>query len=108
MTGWPDQPVIYEINTAVWLDSLSRAIGRPVTLAGVAAADWDAAVPAGVDAVWLMGVCGTKPGRAGAGERQCRAAGLVRRRAAGPAARRCHRVAVLRAPLRRRCGLRRI
>ena len=58
MTGWPGQPVIYEINTAVWLDELSRTAGRPVTLAGVAAAAWDAAVPAGVDAVWLMGVWG--------------------------------------------------
>jgi len=65
MTGWPDQPVICEINTAVWLDGLSRTAGRPVTLAGVAAADWDAAVPAGVDAVWLMGVWGRSPaGRA--------------------------------------------
>ena len=23
-SGWPVQPVIYEINTAVWLDSLSQ------------------------------------------------------------------------------------
>jgi hypothetical protein len=61
MTGWPDQPVIYEINTAVWLDELSRVAGRPVTLADVDAADWDAAVPAGVDAVWLMGVWGRSP-----------------------------------------------
>ena len=61
MTEWPGQPVIYEINTAVWLDGLARAAGRPVTLAGVAAADWDAAVPAGVDAVWLMGVWGRSP-----------------------------------------------
>ena len=61
MTGWPDQPMIYEINTAVWLDELSRAAGRPVTLAGVGAADWDAAVPAGVDAVWPMGVWGRSP-----------------------------------------------
>src|SRR5271157_2118927 len=61
MTGWPGQPVIYEINTAVWLDELSRAAGRPVTLASVAAADWDAAVPGGVDAVWLMGVWGRSP-----------------------------------------------
>jgi hypothetical protein len=61
MTGWPGQPVIYEINTAVWLDELSRASGRPVTLASVTAADWDAAVPAGVDAVWLMGVWGRSP-----------------------------------------------
>ena len=61
MTGWPGQPVIYEINTAVWLDELARASGRPVTLADVAAADWDAAVPAGVDAVWLMGVWERSP-----------------------------------------------
>ena len=26
MTGWPDIPVIYEVNTAVWLAELS---GRP-------------------------------------------------------------------------------
>ena len=58
---WPGQPVIYEINTAVWLDSLSRAAGRPVTLADVAAADWDAAVPDGAGAVWLMGVWERSP-----------------------------------------------
>ncbi len=61
MTGWPDRPVIYEVNTAVWLDELSRAAGRPVTLAGVADADWDAVTPAGVDAVWLMGVWERSP-----------------------------------------------
>ena len=61
MTGWPNRPVIYEINTAVWLDELARASGRPVTLADVADADWDAAVPAGVDAVWLMGVWERSP-----------------------------------------------
>jgi hypothetical protein len=27
MTGWPRQPVIYEVNTAVWLGGLSRAAG---------------------------------------------------------------------------------
>lgn len=62
MTGWPDQPVIYEINTAVWLSELSRAPGgRRVTLADVAAADWDAVTPSGVDAVWLMGVWERSP-----------------------------------------------
>jgi hypothetical protein len=54
--GWPVRPVIYEINTAVWLDSLSRAAGRRLTLADVPEAGWDAVTPAGVDAVWLMGV----------------------------------------------------
>ena len=53
--------MIYEINTAVWLNGLARAAGRRVTLAGVAAADWDAVTPPGVDAVWLMGVWERSP-----------------------------------------------
>jgi hypothetical protein len=61
MTGWPAEPVIYEINTAVWLGSLSQAAGRQLTLADVAASDWDAVTPAGVDAVWLMGVWERSP-----------------------------------------------
>jgi hypothetical protein len=61
MSGWPAQPVIYEVNTAVWLDGMSRAAGRPLTLADVADADWDAITPAGVDAVWLMGVWERSP-----------------------------------------------
>ncbi len=28
MTGWPSRPVIYEINTAVRLNELARAVGR--------------------------------------------------------------------------------
>ncbi|HTT52067.1 MAG TPA: hypothetical protein VMH35_11760 [Streptosporangiaceae bacterium] len=65
VTGWPAQPVIYEINTAVWLDALSRAAGRRITLADVPGADWDEITPAGVDAVWLMGVWERSPaGRA--------------------------------------------
>jgi hypothetical protein len=59
--GWPARPVIYEINTAVWLDSLSRAAGRRLTLADVPEAGWDAVTPAGVDAVWLMGVWERSP-----------------------------------------------
>ena len=31
---WPAQPVIYEVNTAVWLDELSRR-GSALTLADV-------------------------------------------------------------------------
>ncbi|MEU0877270.1 alpha-amylase family glycosyl hydrolase [Lentzea sp. NPDC005914] len=54
--SWPEAPVIYEINTAVWLGELSRAAGRPVTLADIPSSAWHAVTPAGVDAVWLMGV----------------------------------------------------
>jgi hypothetical protein len=58
---WPDRPVIYEVNTAVWLGDLSRAAGRRVTLADVPAAGWDDVTPAGIDAVWLMGVWERSP-----------------------------------------------
>ena len=47
MTGWPAKPVIYEINTAIWLGDLSRAAGRRVTLADVPASAWDDVTPAG-------------------------------------------------------------
>ena len=46
MSGGPTQPVIYEVNTAVWLAELSRAAGRRLTLADPAPADWDAVTPA--------------------------------------------------------------
>ena len=61
MTGWPEQPVIYEINTAVWLDALSPAGRRRLTLADVPASSWDEITPAGANAVWLMGVWERSP-----------------------------------------------
>jgi hypothetical protein len=53
---WPAQPVVYEVNTWVWLDGVGAAQGRRITLAEVPADAWDQLVPRGVDAVWLMGV----------------------------------------------------
>src|SRR5262249_18451133 len=61
MTEWPDRPVIYEVNTAIWLSDLSRAAGRRVTLADVPASAWDEVTPDGIDAVWLMGVWERSP-----------------------------------------------
>jgi hypothetical protein len=61
MTGWPDRPVVYEVNTAAWLTALSRSTGRRVTLADVRPRHWDAVTPSGVDAVWLMGVWERSP-----------------------------------------------
>jgi hypothetical protein len=54
--GWPDQPVIVEINTWVWLAELTEQQRRPIDLASVPPEAWEAACPPGVDAVWLMGV----------------------------------------------------
>jgi hypothetical protein len=59
--GWPASPVIYEVNTAIWLADLSRAAGRRVTLGDVPAPAWDAVTPDGTDAVWLMGVWERSP-----------------------------------------------
>ncbi|MFL6144792.1 MAG: alpha-amylase family glycosyl hydrolase [Labedaea sp.] len=61
MSGWPKKPVIYEVNTAVWLDALSRDAGTLMTLADVPARCWDTITLPGVDAVWLMGVWERSP-----------------------------------------------
>jgi alpha amylase-like protein len=58
---WPKHPVLYEINTWVWLGELAAAIGRPVTLASVPAAEWDRLAGLGADAIWLMGVWQRSP-----------------------------------------------
>ena len=44
MRSWPRYPVIYEINTWVWLDELSRKYNRPVTLATVPAEEWSSPI----------------------------------------------------------------
>ncbi|MBI4605210.1 MAG: alpha-amylase [Planctomycetes bacterium] len=49
-------PVLYEINTRVWLSDLSRRLGRPVTLADVPEDEVVKMADLGVDLVWLMGV----------------------------------------------------
>jgi glycosidase len=56
-----DHPFIYEINTWVWLDELSRRQGWAVGLAGVPDREWDAIAELGFDAVWLMGVWERSP-----------------------------------------------
>lgn len=56
MNSWTKYPLIYEINTWVWLEELSQSAGRPITLASVPNAEWDSIAALGFDAVWLMGV----------------------------------------------------
>ena len=52
---------MYEINTAVWLERLGRAHGRPMLLNEVPGERWDALAQLPVDAVWLMGVWERSP-----------------------------------------------
>ena len=56
MDKWPSHPVIYEINTWVWLGELSPRYQTQITLANVPDAEWDAITAWSPDAVWLMGV----------------------------------------------------
>jgi hypothetical protein len=61
MNTWPRYPVIYEINTWVWLDELSRKYRKSVDLATVPPGEWDQIASGGFDAVWLMGVWERSP-----------------------------------------------
>lgn len=61
MNGWPKYPMIYEINTWVWLAELGGEAQSPLTLAAVPETVWDGIADLGFDAVWLMGVWERSP-----------------------------------------------
>jgi hypothetical protein len=61
MNPWPKHPVIYEINTWVWLQELNQEFKSPVTLADVPREEWDDIADLKVDAVWFMGVWERSP-----------------------------------------------
>ncbi len=61
MRTWPKYPVIYEINTWVWLGELSRKYQKSMDLATVPEQEWDAIAAHGFDAVWFMGVWERSP-----------------------------------------------
>jgi hypothetical protein len=61
MNPWPKHPVIYEINTWVWLQELSQKYKSSVTLAKVPREEWDDIGDLKVDAVWFMGVWERSP-----------------------------------------------
>jgi glycosidase len=58
---WPRYPVIYEINTWVWLQELGQKHQKPMTLDAVPCEEWDAIADLSVDAVWFMGVWERSP-----------------------------------------------
>ena len=61
MSTWPKRPIIYEINTWVWLDELAKDQKKPVTLATIPRKEWAAIAALGCDAVWFMGVWERSP-----------------------------------------------
>jgi hypothetical protein len=58
---WPQRPIVYEIDTWVWLHELGRQHQRTITLGTVPDEEWDAIAALGVDAVWLMGAWERSP-----------------------------------------------
>jgi Alpha amylase, catalytic domain len=56
VASFPRYPSLFEINTRVWLDRLSREAGRPVTLATVDDAILDGLARQGFDWIWLLSV----------------------------------------------------
>ncbi|MBA3874678.1 MAG: hypothetical protein H0X30_36585, partial [Anaerolineae bacterium] len=49
---WPQKPFIYQINTYVWLNTLSRSYNRPITLENVPDKVLDELSSYNVDAIW--------------------------------------------------------
>ena len=52
----PRYPLLYQINTRVWLRRLSRSAGRPLTLADIDDATFDGFADKGFDWIWLLSV----------------------------------------------------
>lgn len=61
MNPWRKNPVIYEINTRVWLGEMPGLEGRPAKLQDVSPRSWDEIARLKPDAVWLMGVWERSP-----------------------------------------------
>jgi glycosidase len=61
VTPWPKKPFIYQINTWVWLDRLSRTYETPLTLESVPDDVLNELAALNVDAIWLMGVWHRSP-----------------------------------------------
>ena len=56
MATAPRYPVLYQINTRVWLNRLSREAGKRVTLADIDDATLDGFAEQGFDWIWLLSV----------------------------------------------------
>ena len=69
-------PLLYQINTRVWLTGLSRQLGRPATLADIPETKLDRLDELGFDWVWLARDCQSWRGNDGiAPVPQCTLAG---------------------------------
>src|SRR6202035_3803000 len=56
MATAPRYPTLYQVNTRVWLNRLSREVGKRVTLADIEDATLDGFAEQGFDWIWLLSV----------------------------------------------------
>ena len=56
MATAPRYPTLFQINTRVWLQRLSREAGKPITLADIDDATIDGFAEKGFDWIWLLSV----------------------------------------------------
>jgi hypothetical protein len=56
MATMPRYPSLFQINTRVWLQHLSREAGKPITLADIDDATLDGFAEKGFDWIWLLSV----------------------------------------------------
>ena len=61
MSNWPAQPVIYEINTAAWLNQLTEQCHTRITLNLVPQSELERLAALHFDGLWLMGVWRRSP-----------------------------------------------
>ena len=54
-------PSLYQVNTRVWLTSLSKTLGRPAQLDDIPDAELDRLAEMGFDWVWFLSVWQTGP-----------------------------------------------
>ncbi|MFC4909536.1 hypothetical protein [Actinomadura gamaensis] len=59
--GCRPEPVVYEVNTLVWLGEMERRYGRRMRLQDLPKDAWDDLAVPGADVVWLMGVWRRSP-----------------------------------------------
>ncbi len=57
----PHYPLLYQINTRVWLTELSWGLGRPATLDDIPDSELDRVAGMGFDWVWMLSVWRTGP-----------------------------------------------
>ncbi|MCK9398579.1 MAG: alpha-amylase family glycosyl hydrolase [Bacteroidales bacterium] len=57
----PGNPIIYEINTWIWLHELNLKYRKEITLANIPAREWDELASLGFNVIWLMGVWERSP-----------------------------------------------